>query len=262
LSLESSGTDAPLNLKRLEENEINYWKWWSDFFEKGPVKFYFNPYLKDDILPTHAFSEDWTDPKRVLQKIEDFYRGKKAQAAAVFMPYGPLDGNTLQQLLDNGFNVYDSMKIMQLFTDLPTETKQNVKAKVIGEKDLTVWHRVYCTSFEEPPASQAELKRRFQKMIANSDFVFYLAEIEEIPAATLMTYVHKDVAGLYCIGTLSEFRKKGLATILMERSANDAKDIGCDLIFLQTLAQENLEGFYNKRGFTTVAIRSLWSKPL
>ena len=69
----------------------------------------------------------------------------------------------------------------------------------------------------------------------------------------------KGIAGVYCLGTIPKFRRRGVATALLARAREMARSEGRALI-LQALKSEGAMPFYRARGFTKVRSKLVLEK--
>jgi GNAT superfamily N-acetyltransferase len=78
-------------------------------------------------------------------------------------------------------------------------------------------------------------------------------------AGCCLLYEKKESIGLYCLGTIQHFRRKGVARELIASAVRIAKNNGHNLLIVQTLTKEGYEEFYKKLGFRTICKKMLYS---
>ncbi|MDW0146855.1 MAG: GNAT family N-acetyltransferase, partial [Nitrososphaeraceae archaeon] len=78
-------------------------------------------------------------------------------------------------------------------------------------------------------------------------------------AGCCLLYEKKESIGLYCLGTIQHFRRKGVARELIASAVRIAKNNGHNLLIVQTLTKERYEEFYKKLGFRTIYEKTLYS---
>jgi GNAT superfamily N-acetyltransferase len=88
------------------------------------------------------------------------------------------------------------------------------------------------------------------------DFVFYLGYLDGAPVATAMRFTSHRIAGVYNVGTLPDYRRRGLGAALTWRAAADGRAEGC----LASALQSSAEGFpvYARLGYRHVADYQTW----
>jgi len=79
-----------------------------------------------------------------------------------------------------------------------------------------------------------------------------LACAEGKPAAAALTFVHDGTAGVYWVGTIEAYRRRGLATALVREITNAGFDMGARISTLQATVMG--EPVYRKLGYETVFI--------
>ena len=164
--------------------------------------------------------------------------------------------NTNNILEDAGFSCVDTMLIFSTGQDTLhiTESKSRyetdlVQIATVDKESVSIWVDVFCKAFNaEDWYSQiynvtATNYSRFnlQLLMIKSDSVF-------VPAACTLLFCHKKVLGLYCLGTLPKFRRKGLASQILKSSILTARDKGMKLFFAQSFMNDGYATMYNKAG--------------
>lgn len=94
-----------------------------------------------------------------------------------------------------------------------------------------------------------------QKNIENLDDNtqnFYVAYDNEKPVGVTLCIYYKNIAGIYAVATLPEYRKKGVSTTLIQRVVDDANNNNIAAITLQTYTESYAHSFYKKLGFEDV----------
>jgi predicted GNAT family acetyltransferase len=71
------------------------------------------------------------------------------------------------------------------------------------------------------------------RLLDNASWHGYLAYVEGAPAATSTLFVNDRVAGIYYVGTLAQYRKRGLGAAVTRRCVTDGVRAGCDIASLQ-----------------------------
>jgi GNAT superfamily N-acetyltransferase len=68
----------------------------------------------------------------------------------------------------------------------------------------------------------------------------------------------EGLLGAYCVGTVPERRRAGVASEMLSYASAKADEQGLALV-LQTFAEDHAEPFYLKRGFKTIFRKSVLS---
>lgn len=94
-----------------------------------------------------------------------------------------------------------------------------------------------------------------QKNIENLDDYsqnFYIAYDNDKPVGVTLCIYYKNIAGIFAVATMPEYRKKGISTTLIQRAVDDAIKNGIAAITLQTVTDSYAHSFYKKLGFEDV----------
>ncbi len=89
---------------------------------------------------------------------------------------------------------------------------------------------------------------------------FYLARREGEVVGVTQLLVDGTTAGIYAVGTLRSFRRRGVASSLVARAIADARAAGCDLIYLSTDSDGDAERLYVRLGFRRMFESALYTK--
>jgi GNAT superfamily N-acetyltransferase len=84
----------------------------------------------------------------------------------------------------------------------------------------------------------------------------YLGCVDGQPACTASRITTGDIAGIYAVATLPEFRRRGFATAITARAAIDGRAEGCQESYLQ--ATELGRPVYEKMGYRLVEEYDEW----
>jgi GNAT superfamily N-acetyltransferase len=109
---------------------------------------------------------------------------------------------------------------------------------------------VICTVFSVPRRPMARW------CSVNPCFRIYLAELGDHPAAAMALLADGDVAGLYHVATLDEYRRQGIAARMIAQGLQEAQDQGARLAVLTaTPAGEHL---YESLGYEPCGMIEQW----
>jgi N-acetylglutamate synthase-like GNAT family acetyltransferase len=117
------------------------------------------------------------------------------------------------------------------------------------QSSICEWVDLFCESFQIE-----DWKKQVRELIMSNCRHFDLLvsgirmNLEYIPAACAILYCSKRVMGLYCLGTLPKFRRKGLAFQIVKSSISRAKTRGMKFFFVQTFLSDGFAEMYEKAG--------------
>jgi GNAT superfamily N-acetyltransferase len=152
------------------------------------------------------------------------------------------------------------MKILGLDTNKYVFKSDHIDVDIIDRNHLYNWIDVFCKSFDSEHIKDEVtniISKHYQKLTLlvahhNLDKVKYFV-------GCCLLYEKKESIGLYCLGTIQHFRRKGVARELIASAVRIAKNNDHNLLIVQTLTKEGYEGFYKKLGFRTIYKKMLYS---
>jgi len=159
---------------------------------------------------------------------------------------------TFSSFLENhGFKRKAEESVM-VFKGKHVEDKLNpeVKVKEISESEIEVYNKIASLSFEMPIEWKEGLDR-FGLETMRKGAKLYLAYVEGKPVGTSGLLSLMKTGGIFFVGTLAEYRRRGIGTTLTAHAIVDSIKEGNDLHTLQTTKGGNAERLYRKIGFVT-----------
>lgn len=241
----------------IEENESEFSSLWAQRFKEIEcADFYVNADFPGDYFfnKTKILSPCSNTHLLITQAKRIFFSNNLD--CFIHSHEGPEFENTNNILEEAGFSCVDTMLIFSTGQDTLhiTESKSRyetdlVQIITVDKESVSIWVDVFCKAFNaEDWYSQiynvtATNYSRFnlQLLMIRSDSVF-------VPAACTLLFCHKKVLGLYCLGTLPKFRRKGLASQILKSSILTARDKGMKLFFAQSFRNDGYATMYNKAG--------------
>lgn len=252
----------------IEENESEFSSLWAqrfkeiecaDFYVNGdfPGDYFFN---KTKILSpcsnTHLLI---TQAKRIFfsNKLDCFIHSHEGLAFE----------NTNNILEDAGFSCVDTMLVFSTGQDTldVTECKSGYEADLVqiiavDKASISIWVDVFCKAFNAEDwyhqiynvTATNYSRLNLQLLMIRSDSVF-------VPATCALLFCHKKVMGLYCLGTLPKFRRKGLASQILKSSILTARDKRMKLFFVQSFMNDGYATMYNKAGLNMEYKKSVYA---
>lgn len=98
-----------------------------------------------------------------------------------------------------------------------------------------------------------------RRNVGDPDQAFFIGQLGDVAAGvTLM--VRTDVVGIYAVATPSAFRKRGVATALLDAALRRAADGGVSIATLQVVAGSDAERLYSRLGFTPRFTTEIWRR--
>ena len=249
-----------LNIDIIDENESSFCSLWSRTHEKiDCAELFLNPKLGDDYffnrLNIKNSSHNISDILNSIRSSHTNYHDSL---------YVHLISNNEKNSVKFSIPKFGTMKILGLDLNndyaLRSESDQ-IEIDVIDKNHLYSWIDVFCTSFDSIHIKDEVtniISKHYQKLTLllahhnNLDQVKY-------PVGCCLLYEKKESIGLYCLGTIQHFRRKGVARELIASAVRIAKNKGHNLLIVQTLTKEGYEEFYKRLGFRTMYEKILYS---
>lgn len=98
-----------------------------------------------------------------------------------------------------------------------------------------------------PPGMSAPMRHAFERVPDRTRFSTFLATIDGEPAAASALLISDHVAGLFNVGTLPAFRRRGLGALVSLAALEAGRAAGCTLGALQS--SSDAVGVYRSLGF-------------
>jgi ribosomal protein S18 acetylase RimI-like enzyme len=136
---------------------------------------------------------------------------------------------------------------------------------IVDEVDLDTIRPLYLEVTRREPWGTApgiaEMLAEFRRVLVDGIGArFFAQRVDDTIAGSCELYVHGDVAQIEDVGTLEEFRGRGIARNVVLRAAEEARTAGASLIFLFADAEDWPREFYDRLGFDEIARSRLFTR--
>ena len=133
--------------------------------------------------------------------------------------------------------------------ELKNKTNPDVEIREIPISERDVADKIVFTVFELPN----EWKKGWERLVI--DWMrrggrYYVAYVDGKPVGTSFLFSLMKIGGIFNVGTLKEYRNRGIATALTIHAINESIRKGNDIHTLQADKGGNAERLYKKIGFT------------
>lgn len=210
---------------------------------------------------TQAFGLGLNGPvtEAELVAVEDFYRGHES---AVNIETCPLaDPSLLKLLNERGYRAieYSNVLVREL-TDPDSQawpnTTSEIRVRRPAEDEAESYSLLVMKSFFESTEIAPEFLNIFKSCFFAAGAVFFLAEVDGVPAGGGMMSIHQGVASFGGAGTLPEFRNRGVQRALLLARIAHAAESGCDLAMVATNPGSGSQRNVERLGFRVVYTRT------
>jgi GNAT superfamily N-acetyltransferase len=135
--------------------------------------------------------------------------------------------------------------------------QDSLDVRVIDRAQIPAWVKTFCSAFDVA-SWEDEVSKIVDASFGQLDLL--VCYINDRPAGSAALFRKNNVTGLYCLGTIPEFRGRGVAKSLIRESANIASKHG-SLLFVQSLESEGSLALYQKAGFQIVYQKTICLLP-
>ena len=233
-------------ISKIEENESGFTSMWSKMTKLECGLYFANPNLPNDIFFDKLTNITCLSEKMIDDSLVLFEKNKTQPFVYV------LENPKLEELLHKkNFRLYDTHHVMK--KSVPSEVEHS-PVHHITRKDSLLWTEVFCNSYD-----CLDWTEEVNSIVRNSvSDVEYLVDYD-YNASCVALYEKNSILGLYCLGTIPEHRKKGLAKSLLNYALNQVRDKNLDFLMLETYARDNLLKFYSDLGFEQIYEKKVYT---
>lgn len=236
----------------LELNEIGWWSHWADVRWTGEASYVMFSSDFDEYFFNRAGFVDCEGRQEVIPKIETEF---EALARPPCFSVQEECKEVSAMLESRGYVTFDRMSVMQL--DRPKFKTVAGLTVLSGEKVVTAeWAAAYSLSFYDGVGMQDSVSLIADRLRTESSVTLLAGERDGKTLGVLAAFRTPGLLGVYCVGTLGKHRSMGVASSLIHEASRMAAAEG-RLLILQTIASEDVEGFYVKGGFHRLYLKKL-----
>jgi GNAT superfamily N-acetyltransferase len=205
------------------------------------------------IMLNGAFrTDDKSDPDFLIGRATNFFTEK--DRGFTLWIHEEMDEDLMQAAQRQGFAELIRQPEMVCTHRLPAQPlPDDVEISQVKTTDeLAHFAEINASAFSVygmPPQSVYKTFSKAEKMLV-PHVVAVIAYVQGIPASAALTFVHDETAGLYWVGTIEAYRKRGLAKAVVREVTNAGFDLGARISTLQATVMG--EPIYKKLGYETV----------
>ncbi len=249
-------------MTRIERgNELNELGWWSHWAELGWFSescYHLRSREFEEPLFNHAgFLSTRVSLDRSLRQVERRYV-EVGTTPAFFLQDTPEYASIRDRILDRGYRVADQFLVMKLVR-ASLNPAAGINCRIVRKENLDDWCKAYLSAFYGEHSLLKSVLVSVKKALKEGRTRLVLAEVGGRPAGTLAIHRRGHFSGVYCVGTVPQFRGRGVATSMLRR-ARDIAERDETTMLLQTFLSDSFENFYFRRGFKRVYSKSVLLK--
>jgi GNAT superfamily N-acetyltransferase len=138
-----------------------------------------------------------------------------------------------------------------------------IEIEEVNKQDLEEWIDIFCNSFDSLDGKN-EVTSIITKHYGKFTLLVGRNKLNQRthPAGCCLLFEKNNNIALYCLGTIQDYRKKGVARQLIGSAIQKAKKNDYDTLIVQTLIEEKYDEFYKKLGFRTIYEKELFTLDL
>ena len=165
----------------------------------------------------------------------------------LFLQSDQLDSKLLRMLEQRGYRIANQMAVMEI-DEASFKVNPSLRIEQVADSELETWSEVYLDSFYGELSQIQTVMVVVRKLAKVKEASLLLGTVAGRPVGVVALFRTGTVCGAYCVGTHHEWRRKQVASTMLEFSYRMAVKEGRRLI-LQTILSDSTEGLYLKLGF-------------
>ena len=257
-TLLDSGNDIiPIN----ERNEAGWWGNWAEvrWFRSG----YFTSTSKEFEEPLFNRCGIASPTVRISSVIGSSERGfgQAGYVPSFFVPDRKEYYHLSDEIIKRGYRLADRMDVLALRgaqgLTMP-DSDAEIEISSITRRGIHEWASVYIASFGEDLRRRPAIGRSLERALRRRGVTLLMARWNGLPAGITALYERDGASGLYCVGVLPEYRKRGIGMALVNQAVGLAADN--DLIVLQAFRSDSAADFYERMGFRRAYSKAIFVK--
>ncbi|MCL4435274.1 MAG: GNAT family N-acetyltransferase [Thaumarchaeota archaeon] len=238
--------------RQFEDNENSWFSFWSEAKDIGYALLLINEALADDPLPNHATRINCSTEAvaELLDRVVLEYQTRNIRPCIFISPLTHPQ-NLKTTLQDIGFRERNQLHVMEFAgaDRIKTPEPSNMIVQRIGAELLDLWIQIFAESFMVIPPQIKEYSARAQHLPLDGEVELFIASLSGEPAGCAALYSKNGVGGVYSVGTLPKFRRRGVATALLKTVVQRSKALGNNSTILQVFSEEGPVTLYRHNGF-------------
>jgi N-acetylglutamate synthase-like GNAT family acetyltransferase len=243
----------------MEKNEMGFCRLWAERIRiHDCADLFVNYKLNEDYFFNRL--NPFTCPFDTMVVIEEAVRVCMREGTDCYVHIHDKKSNYESSLLKAGFKLIDTMQILKAESYKSEHQKAKIDVVRVDLASIPNWVETFCRSFdvlEWKPEVKKIIDLHFEKLILLLALIHVRTQPQVGGCAAL--YADHGVMGLYCLGTISDFRGLGLGKKLVGFSSELAQQQGINPLFLHTFTNDGLLPFYKKLGFRIVYKKKVYA---
>lgn len=230
-------------IKEIEKNEFEFWSFWTEKVKSG----------KNFYAISSEYFREWFFNRVFYLDCNLSMSG--SEAVSFFgKSYGVSSFSVFDFCKQQGKRLLD---VMHVFRDEGKNKEKKDEVGLMNEK-VEDWSKVYLLSFYGNEEFVEKTVKSITKALSSGrvQLIGYRKNSKIVGVSAI--YESESYIGMYCVGTLREYRRMGVASEMIYFARKYSDERGKDLV-LQTLESDGLVEFYSSRGFKELYKKRIYS---
>ena len=195
-----------------------------------------------------------------ITEVKEFYQ-EKGKSSAFYLPVVEPFKDVLTELKEKGFEeVFTDVWMFYTGEEIP-EGNKNVELEEVSsdgeiEGFVDLFYRSHAADLDDPYAGLSkeygeQLKDKFGMDFDSFRVQHFIVKLSDESVGHITFVENGEMAAIYNLGTIPDYRGKGIATATLRKTVEKLREKDLDQIFLQTEKGSKNEDFFSNRGFET-----------
>lgn len=196
-----------------------------------------------------------------MDTLEEFFRSRGAE---VFHEVCPLADPSVWQLIkERNYQPVEFSNVLYrpISVDLRLDASRNedIKVRVVEKHEVDLWARTASEGWSEF-AEVADFMRELNHVVAHSEGLSFVGELDGQQIATGALTIADDVALLAGASTIPAARRQGAQLAMLEDRLRYAAAQGCNIAMIVTAPGSGSQRNAERHGFRIAYTRSKWGR--
>lgn len=242
--------------KAVELNEVGWWSGWGKVLWLGTGCYVLQSQDFDESFFNRAGFLSCDASSDQLRKVEAAFRSNGRDSHVMVFESCTRSVSSLKK---RGYAAVDGMTVLKM-GEPAFHASDAVQVRRVGFRDLDAWCEAYLLSFYGDLDLKPRVMRLARRFAKSDSVTLLIAELDGKVAGVTALYRSPLLLGLYCLGTLPNLRRRGVAGALLSSAQTIAAAEGRKFV-LQSLLSEGAGSYYLKVGFERLYVKELLRKP-
>jgi GNAT superfamily N-acetyltransferase len=162
----------------------------------------------------------------------------------------------VESLFRSGYKVVDTMTVM---SSEGIAAERESHARIRMARSAQDWAAAYLLAFYGNEDLIRIVRPIVGRLLRTKEATLFEAKVGRKTAGVMAVFRTEGLAGVYCLGTVPEYRGSGVASGFLSSARELADSEGRKLV-LQTLASDGAYAFYHRRGFAKLYAKLMMQK--